>query len=166
MLARLINIALLGLFPLAWQAPLASAEIAWLFTVEEISIFGAIEKLYDTDLFLCAIVALFAVAAPYAKTVSLIYVQFSDTHAARRIMPVVELLGRLSMIDVFVLAFYVVVYRGISDIEIEWGAYFFTVLVLLSIYASYATRAERFRIVPTEPKARAARPGAAPDEGA
>lgn len=140
MLPRLVNLALLGLFPLAWVAPLARAEVIWFWGADEVSIISGIRQLYEKDFFLCMVVLIFAVVAPYMKTVALAYAQFSESQAGRRMMPAIEILGRLSMTDVFLLAFYITLYRGVADIQIGWGLYLFTALVLLSIWASWATR--------------------------
>lgn len=152
MIAKLVNLALLGLYPIAWQMPLASAEVAWLFTTDQISIFSGIADLWDSDRFLCIVVAFFAVVAPYCKTLALVYAQFSDTQAARRMLPAIELLGRLSMTDVFLVAFYIIAYRGIGDIVIEDGLYLFTGLVIASILAGWLTKRQMFHSVPRAPK--------------
>ncbi len=147
MLPKLVNLALLGLFPIAWAAPLVSTEVAWLFTVEEISIFSGVRQLYDIDRVLCFIVGFFAVVAPYLKTVALVYAQFSPREDARRILPILEVLGRHAMVDVFLIALSVVVYRGVGEVKVEWGFYLFGALVLISIWASWATARRRFRRV-------------------
>lgn len=146
MLPRLVNLALLGLFPLAWTAPLAQAEVLWFWGADEVSVISGIRQLYEKDFFLCMVVLIFAVIAPYMKTVALAYAQFSESEAGRRMMPAIEVLGRLSMTDVFLLAFYITLYRGVADIQIGWGLYLFTGLVLLSIWASWATRRQFRRL--------------------
>ena len=153
MLPKIVNLALIGLFPLAWTAPLARAEVLWFWDTDEVSIFSGIQLLYEKDIFLCAVVALFAVVAPYVKTLTLVYAQFSDHETADRVMPAIEFFGRLSMIDVFLVAFYVVLYRGIADVQIAWGLYLFTGLVLASMWAAWATRHERFVYVPRRERA-------------
>lgn len=155
MLPKLVNLALIGLFPIAWTAPLAQAEVAWLFTTDEVTVFSAIAELYRKDLFLCVVVTLFAVVAPYLKTVALVYAQFSDTRTALGMLPAIEFLSRLAMIDVFLVAFYVILYRGVADVQTDWGLYLFTGLVLCSIWASWATKRMRFRTVPIRPDRRA-----------
>ncbi len=142
-LAKFANLALLGLFPLAWQAPLATAEVAWLFSSETISVLSGVVELYQTDAFLAVAVALFAVVFPYLKTLLLVYAQFSDAPSARAIAPYLDGVARLSMADVFLLAFYIIAYRGIGDLQVEWGTHFFTALILVSIWASWETRRRR-----------------------
>lgn len=147
MLARLVNLALLGLFPLAWTAPLAKADVLWWWNVETISILSGIQRLYEKDFFLCVVVTLFAVIAPYLKTLALVYAQFSDNETADRMMPAIEVLGKLSMTDVFLVAFYVLLYRGFADVQTAWGLYLFTGLVLASMWSAWVTRRERFEYV-------------------
>lgn len=147
-LLKIANLALLGLFPLVWGAPLLSTEILWIFSSSPVSVFSGIGDLYETDLFLCVIVVLFAVVMPYAKTMLLVFAQFSEGETARRLTPLLELMGRLSMTDVFLIAIYVLVYKGIGlgAVRIEWGLYAFTALVLSSIWIGWATKRRLDRI--------------------
>ncbi|MEM9726674.1 MAG: paraquat-inducible protein A [Pseudomonadota bacterium] len=148
MLPKLVNLSLIGLFPLAWTAPLARAEVLWFWDADEVTILSGIQRLYEKDIFLCVVVALFAVVAPYVKTLTLAYAHFSSVEAAAKVMPAVEIMGRLSMVDVFLVAFYVVLYRGFADVQVAWGLYLFTGLVIASLWAAWATRRERFIYVP------------------
>lgn len=140
--ARLVNLALLGLFPVAWMAPIARAESTWLFFSEEITMVSAVLELYEADMFLAGVVALFAFALPYLKTIAMVYVQFSRGVPPRWTMPFLEMLARFSMTDVFLVAFLVVLYRGVGDITVEWGLYVFTGAVIASIIASWITHLE------------------------
>lgn len=101
-----------------------------IFGGDEISILTGIAALWETDLLLCAVVLLFAVIAPYAKTLALLALQLGLV--GRRVLPAIKLFGRLSMADVFLIAFYVVLVKGIGVgyVEIAWGLYLFTGLVL------------------------------------
>ncbi|MEO1330995.1 MAG: paraquat-inducible protein A [Pseudomonadota bacterium] len=148
--AKAVNLALLGLFPVAWQAPLATAEIPWLFSTETITVFSGIAQLYETDAVLAVLVGVFAIVAPYLKTLLLVYAQFSDTPTARALLPLIEGLARLSMTDVFLLGFYIIAYRGVGELQVQWGLHLFTALVLASIWASWETRRRRFETVPID----------------
>jgi len=123
---RIATLALLILFPVAWLAPLARARVLPLFSGSEITILGGVIELSKSDVFLCAIVAIFAILIP---------------HDNRRAAKIVAALGKLSMTDVFLIAVYVVAVKGvgIGQIDIQWGLYLFTVLVLVSIAVSWAT---------------------------
>ncbi|RMF35937.1 MAG: paraquat-inducible membrane protein A [Alphaproteobacteria bacterium] len=133
------NLGLLVLYPVAWWAPLARAGFMPLFGGNEISILTGVAALWQTDIVLCAIVVLFAIIAPYAKTLALALLHFD--YLPRRYLPVIGYLGKLSMADVFLIAFYVVIVKGVGVgyVEIAWGLYFFTALVLISLGLAWAS---------------------------
>ena len=136
---RLLNLALLVLFPIAWFAPLLRAAFLPLFGLNEISIVSGLQSLWDSDVFLAVIVTALALFAPYLKTIGLALVQFRllDTRA----LPAIGYLGKLAMADIFLIALYVVVVRGVSRAHVEgaWGLYLFTLCVLSSIILSILT---------------------------
>jgi len=141
-LTKAVTIALLVLFPVAWLAPLAEAGFAMpLLGGEEISILGGVIELAKSDWFLCVVVAVFAILIPYVKTVLLIGAQFGQLGNPKRWLKILSAMGKLSMADVFLIAMYVVLVKGIGfgDIEIQWGLYLFTALVLASIWATWTT---------------------------
>jgi paraquat-inducible protein A len=51
------------------------------------------------------------------------------------IQPVISTLGKLAMAEVFILAIYIVISKGvgIGQIEVAWGLYLFTAAVLTSL---------------------------------
>lgn len=136
----LINLSLLLVFPAAWLAPLAEASILPLFGGSEISILGGVTELWEDDPALSALVALFAVVMPYAKTVALAVIHFGGL--GPRAMPMLEIIGKLSMADVFLIAVYIVVVKGSSfaSIESQWGLWLFTIAVLASMLVSHLTK--------------------------
>jgi len=128
------NLSLLLLYPVAWIAPLAHAGILPFFRGTELTIFSGIADLWETDVFLAIIVSLFAVVMPYFKTILLALIQF-DLVSGRHWRATLEIAGKLSMADVFLLAMYVVVVKGIGvgHVNIAWGLYLFSALVLTSL---------------------------------
>ena len=80
-----------------------------------------------------------ALFAPYVKTIGLSMVHFRL--ASPRIKPVLDILGRLAMADVFLIALYIVVIKGIGigKVETAWGLWLFTGCILGSILISYLT---------------------------
>lgn len=140
-LAQIVTVALLILFPVAWLAPLARARVLPLFHGSEISILQGVIELSDSDIFLCIIVAVFAIVIPYAKTVLLVGAQFGQLGKPEKWLRILGVMGKLSMADVFLIAMYVVAVKGvgIGEIIIEWGLYLFTALVFASIWATWAT---------------------------
>ena len=136
-----LNLALLVLFPAAWLAPLARAAF-WplFFSASEISMLSGIRALWGSDAALAALVALFAVVIPYAKTLAL-----AAIHLGRLgpwALPVIEVIGKLSMTDVFLVAVYIVVVKGVGvgTVSTAWGLWLFTACVLASIWVAHVTR--------------------------
>ena len=132
--AKFLNLSLLALYPIAWLAPLAHAGLLPFFRGTELTIFSGISDLLETDLFLAIIVTLFAVVMPYSKTILLALIQFGLV-SGRGWKTILEIAGKLSMADVFLLAMYVVVIKGVGvgHVDIAWGLYLFTALVLTSL---------------------------------
>lgn len=138
---RLANLALLILYPVAWTAPLARAGILPFFTGDELTILGGIGDLLETDIFLAGIVALFAVLTPYFKTMVLTVIHFGWV-AGDRWIRLLELSGKLSMADIFLLALYIVLIKGVGvgHVEVAWGLYLFTACVLTSLAIALLTK--------------------------
>ena len=139
MLIRLANLALLILFPVAWFAPLLRAGLLPLFGLSEISVISGLQSLWQTDIALALLVTGFALFAPYLKTLGLALVHFGLL--SPRVMPALHGLGKLAMADVFLIAIYVVVVKGVglAHIETAWGLYLFTGCILASVGLGMAT---------------------------
>ena len=132
---------LLVLFPVAWLAPLARAQLLPLFGSSEISILSGVIALSRSDPLLCAVVTFFAMLLPYGKLFALLGAQFGQVASPRRWVKVLGMIGKLSMTDVFLVAMYIVVVKGvgIGEVTPAWGLYLFTALVLISIWATWVT---------------------------
>ncbi len=138
-MVRLLNLSLLVLYPIAWTAPLMRAGLLPLFGLSEISVLTGLQSLWSTDIFLALVVTLFALVAPYLKTIGLALI-----HAGmlgRRSLPMLQALGKLAMADVFLIALYITLTKGIGvgRIEVAWGLYLFTGCILLSLLISWRT---------------------------
>ncbi len=131
-----INLALLVLYPVSWSAPLMRAGLLPLFGLSEISVLTGLQALWGTDILLALIVTVFALVAPYMKTIGLALVQFRVL--SRRALPTLSLMGKLAMADVFLIALYITVVKGIGvgRIETAWGLYLFTACILTSLAIS------------------------------
>ena len=140
---RYANLALLILFPIAWFAPLMRAGLLPLFGLSEISVVSGLQSLWRTDVFLALLVTAFALFAPYMKTIGLALVQFRV--ASPRILPALHVLGKLAMADIFLIALYIVVVKGVgmARVETAWGLYFFTFCILASLAISMLTGRKR-----------------------
>lgn len=131
---KFANLSLLILYPIAWLAPLAHAGLLPFFRGTELTIISGVRDLWGSDVALAIIVSFFAVVMPYFKTILLAAIQFGLVHGPRW-TTTLEIAGKLSMADVFLLAMYVVVVKGVGvgHVDIAWGLYLFTALVLTSL---------------------------------
>ncbi|OCX67144.1 Paraquat-inducible protein A [Thioclava sp. SK-1] len=126
--------ALLVLFPVSWCAPLMRAGVLPFFDLTTISIATGLTELWQTDKALAVVVAIFAVVAPMAKCAALVGVQ--SHRLTPRALPIIELLGRLAMADIFLIALYIVMAKGITfgRVETAWGLYLYGFCVLSSLF--------------------------------
>ena len=136
---RFANLALLVLFPIAWFAPLMRAGLLPLFGLDEISVVTGLQSLWQTDVILALIVTTFAIFAPWLKTLGLALIHFNL--ASPKLLPALHLMGKLAMADIFLIALYIVLVKGIglATVETAWGLYFFTALILASLVISTIT---------------------------
>ena len=136
---KLANLALLIMFPLAWFAPLMRAGLLPLFGLDEISVITGLQSLWGTDVILALIVTTFAIFAPWLKTLGLALIHFNL--ASPKLLPALHIMGRLAMADIFLIALYIVLVKGIglATVEVAWGLYFFTALILASLAISILT---------------------------
>ncbi len=136
---RFANLALLILFPIAWFAPLMRAGLLPIFGLSEISVISGMQALWDSDVALALLVTAFALFAPYLKTIGLALVHFNLLKD--KTLPVLSWIGKLAMADVFLIALYIVVFKGvgIGKVETGWGLYMFTACILASIVISALT---------------------------
>ena len=134
------NLSLLVLFPIAWFAPLLKAGILPLFKLSEISVMSGLQSLWGSDVFLALVVTVFALFAPYIKTVGLALIHFRLL--SPRLTPALGIMGKLAMADVFLIALYGVVAKGIGigRVEVAWGLYLFTACILASLAISFFTK--------------------------
>lgn len=138
-LLRLVTLALLVLYPVAWVAPLMRAGVLPLFGLSEMSVITGLQALWHSDKVLAIVVALFALIAPYAKTLGLVAVQWG--YAPTWLLRPLHGLSRLAMADIFLIALYVTLAKGIGvgRVETAWGLYLFTALILISLVCSWLT---------------------------
>ena len=143
MLIRLLTLSLLVLYPVAWFAPLMHAGLLPLFGLSEISVITGLQSLWGSDVILALVVTAFAIFAPYLKTIGLALVQWNLLDP--RAQPVLHILGKLAMADVFLIALYITLAKGIGyvTIEVAWGLYMFTACILASITLGLITEKQR-----------------------
>ena len=140
---RWINLALLVLFPVSWFAPLMKAGLLPLFVLDEISVITGLQSLWASDIFLALVVTVFALFAPYLKTIGLALIHWRLL--SPRVEPVLAILGKLAMADIFLIALYITLAKGIGvgRLETAWGLYLFTACIVTSLWVSYMTEQKR-----------------------
>ena len=136
---RFANLLLLILYPAAWLAPLARAGMLPWFSGSELTIVQGVADLWEIDPALSALVAVLAILVPYAKAIAISAIHFG--YLRDRALPVIEAIGKLSMADVFLIALYIVMVKGIGfgHVATAWGLWLFTGCVLVSIWVSWRT---------------------------
>lgn len=139
-LLRLLNLSLLILYPVAWFAPLMRAGLLPLFGLSEISVITGLNSLWRSDIFLALVVTLFAIIAPYVKTIGLALIQFGKLDG--RLKKLFEFMGQIAMADIFLIALYISIAKGIGvgRVEVAWGLYLFTFCILSSLLISWKTQ--------------------------
>ncbi len=135
-----LNLLLLLLYPASWLSPLARAGFLPFFSGTEITILGGVADLWQSDAALAVLVATFAIVIPYAKTLSLAAIHFGWLGA--RALPLIEIVGKLAMADVFLIALYIVLVKGVGvgHVVSAWGLWLFTACVLASLWAGFETK--------------------------
>ena len=143
---RAANLALLILFPISWFAPLLRAGFLPLFALNQISVVSGLQSLWRTDIALALLVSLLALFAPVLKTIGLALIHFHL--ASPRLLPALRVIGKLAMADIFLIALYVVLAKGVGvgRVETGWGLYLFTGCILASQLISTLT--ERLQPAP------------------
>jgi uncharacterized paraquat-inducible protein A len=134
---RYAHLTLLVLYPIAWFAPLMRAGLLPLFGLSEISVISGLQSLWGSDVFLALLVTIFALFAPYLKTIGLALLHWGLL--SPRTLPVLHILGKLAMADIFLIALYITLTKGIGigRIEVAWGLYLFTFCILASLLFSF-----------------------------
>jgi paraquat-inducible protein A len=129
----------LGLVVAAWFLPTMTVErVPWIWRTK-FSIWRVVNGLYgDREYFIFAVIVLFSMIFPVVKLVAGLWVwlrvdQFST--GARRAVGFVGVLGKWSMLDVFVVALLVAAIQVsiIANVEVHAGIYVFSAAVLASI---------------------------------
>ena len=145
MLLRLATLSLLILYPIAWFAPLLHAGLLPLFGLSQISVISGLQSLWGSDVFLALIVTFFAIFAPYMKSIGLALVQWDLLDP--RALPALHILGKLAMADIFLIALYITLAKGIGlgTVETGWGLYMFTGCILTSIALGFLTERRYLR---------------------
>jgi len=109
---------------------------------ESKGVIGSIVKLYESgDIVVAIVILLFSVVVPGLKVLSLLFVSiFMESNFAHSIVKFFKMIGKWSMVDVFVVAVFLVYLTAnkgdVSRAEVEVGLYFFLSYVIVSMFVS------------------------------
>jgi len=109
---------------------------------ESKGVFGSIDKLFESgDIVVALVILIFSVIVPLLKVFSLLFISIFVEHKfADKIVKFFKAIGKWSMVDVFVVAVFLVYLTAnkgeISRAEVEVGLYFFLAYVIISMLTS------------------------------
>ena len=108
--------------------------------MNEISVITGLQSLWKNDVFLALIVTFLAIFAPFMKTIGMALMHFGLLDKA--VKPALTWLARFAMADIFLLAIYIVIVKGIGmgRVEPAWGLYLFTACVMASLFISLLSK--------------------------
>ena len=130
----------LALFAYVLFEPLLVTRISFIRR-QEIVLVQAAYDLYQTDTLLFLVVFFFGIVAPAVKMLASVGAwYFIDVRLATKLHKAIIVLGKLSMLDIMLIAIFVVAIRGvgIGSVDILPGLYFYVALVLSSFFVSLA----------------------------
>lgn len=130
----------IGLLIAGWSLPTLKLTKVIFFT-DTYSIWAGIMELWKADLyFLAGLIFFFSMIFPMAKLLGLMGIWFVplEQETRSRYLDWLEMLGRWSMLDVFVVATLIVLIKSksIVDANAAIGIYLFAGAVLLSMFAA------------------------------
>jgi uncharacterized paraquat-inducible protein A len=109
---------------------------------ESKGVLGSVEKLFSHgDTVVAGVILLFSVIIPAVKILSMMFVSvFLQSRFAHRMVSFFKMIGKWSMVDVFVVATFLVYLTtdkgDVSRAEVEVGLYFFLAYVIVSMLVS------------------------------
>jgi paraquat-inducible protein A len=127
-----LSIANIALFGYVLFQPLLTTRISF-FLRNDISLWQAAVDLFRIDKFLFVVVVVMGIVAPAIKMLAMTLIwYFADVSRAPRYLKWLVLLGRLSMLDVMLLAILIIAFKGIGigTVQIKPGFYFYVALVV------------------------------------
>jgi paraquat-inducible protein A len=122
-------------FPFVLFLPLLTTRIS-LISYHEIFLAQVAYDLFFKDKFLFVIVFVFGFVIPTLKMIlSVVCWYSSETWLGRYLSPKIDILSKLSMLDIMLLAVFIIVFKGvgIAVVQVRYGLYVYTGLVVASL---------------------------------
>lgn len=135
-----ISLLLIVSLPIIFFVPLLTTNF-WFFMQTDITLAHAISELFQIDKFLFAVVVLFGVVFPFLKaSMSVVCWYHFEIYTAGRCLEALSYVAKLSMLDIMMLAFFVVAFEGvgIGTVHVRYGLYVYASLVMASLVLNLA----------------------------
>ncbi|HEY7231905.1 MAG TPA: paraquat-inducible protein A [Pseudolabrys sp.] len=129
-----MSLLIAAVLPIVFFVPLLTTRLLFLVRTD-ITLAHAISELFRIDKFLFAIVVVFGVIFPFLKAImSVLCWYYFDISRTARYLEALSYMAKLSMLDVMLLAFFVVAFKGIGigTVEVKYGLYVYASLILAS----------------------------------
>lgn len=135
-----ISLLIVASLPIVFFVPLLTTRF-WFFTQNNITLAHAISDLFRIDKFLFAIVVVFGVVFPFFKAIMSVLCWYHfELSTIERCLEVLSYMAKLSMLDVMLLALFVVAFKGvgIGTVDVNYGLYVYASLVIASLLLNLA----------------------------
>lgn len=142
----IINVLNIVNFFVLWFIPIIR-QTAFTFLNKDISMASVAYELYRTDILLFIIVSSSVTIVPMAKSAIYVYIWFFAKNLKAWPMATGALLGKISMLDIFIYAVFIVLMKGqgLVSITILPGMYLYIAAALISLAVGMATE-RRYRL--------------------
>ncbi len=133
------------LFPVAWFAPLMTVKVRLAFWASgtDLTLISTLQSVWAEDAALGLVLTFAAIVAPTVKVLGtgLILLRLLSP----RVAGILWHIGRFAMADVFLIAVYVALFKGMDGgtIAMGWGLWLFTACVLGSLVLSLLSERPR-----------------------
>ena len=137
----LITLAALGLLVTGFFAPLFTMSKFFIFN-NTVSLYTVLYDLWVERYFgLFIIIMSFSVVFPMIKIMMMFYLQLSSSasrHRHKKLINILELVGKWSMLDVFVVAVLLVSIKlgPMADVTVHYGVYVFSAAIIIMMVVS------------------------------
>jgi paraquat-inducible protein A len=132
-----VLLASLGLLAAGLALPILTVRSFYVFS-DEITVLGAVRQLFvDGDVVIGLVIAVFSVAFPLTKIGAALLAWLRPTRRPARVLGWLDVIGKWSMLDVFVVALIIFSAKasGVAEAQTEPGLYLFAAAVLLPMAA-------------------------------
>lgn len=130
------SLLIVASLPIVFFVPLATTSF-WFFTHTNITLAHVINDLFRIDKFLFTVVVVFGVVFPFLKAVmSVLCWYYFEISTIERYLEALSYMSKLSMLDVMLLAVFVVAFKGlgIGTVHVKYGLYVYASLVMASLF--------------------------------